>query len=133
MNLGYTLPGVKKSIPEGRKIHTFREDKNKRWKAGRTVHHHTGRYKTYDCFWINECKSTQLILILWGRCGKYDLKITVDRRRLKDKEIIQLIYNDGFNSVKEFVDWFFPFNKKKGYRPRTMWTGTIIHWTDLKY
>ena len=46
------------------KIHTIREDKHNRWKAGRIIHMATGvRTKHYYCFNQEICTGTQIIEI----------------------------------------------------------------------
>lgn len=134
MNLGYTLPNAEQNIADLVKIHTMRDDKHNRWRPGMKIHHHIGRYKKYRCFLINECVSTQMVLVVFDvKKTKISLKITVDRRRLDKLEMITFIRNDGFICQQDFIDWFFPVDKKLNIRLRTMWTGRLIHWTNLKY
>ncbi len=134
MNLGYTLPNAEQNITDLVKLHTMRDDKKNRWRPGMKIHHHIGRYKKYRCFLINECISTQMVLVVFDvKKTKISLKITVDRRRLDKLEMITFIRNDGFVCQQDFIDWFFPVDKKLNIRLRTMWTGKLIHWTPLKY
>lgn len=136
MNLGYTLPDAEKDITADPavKLHTMRDDKHNRWRPGMKIHHHIGRYKKYRCFLVNECVSVQKVLIVYDvKKTLIGLKICVDRRRLRKEEVPVFIRNDGFKSMQQFIDWFFPVHKKKGYRTRTMWAGNLIHWTGLKY
>lgn len=135
MIMNYTLPGAERSIVSGSKKHTMREDRKERWKPGKLIHHTTGaRSKRYKCFLQNDCISTQLVLMAYDKIqSKTNLIITVDRRRLTQKEIMQVVFNDGFLDLADFVNWFFPPDHKTGYRKRTLWSGKLIHWTDLKY
>jgi hypothetical protein len=125
MNVSYTLPNAQHLIDQGIKIHTMRDDPNDKWQPGKLMHHCTGmRSKQYNCFLLNECKSTQRVLLILD--NKMDLRASVDRRRLSKKEVETLAINDGFESVGDMAKWFM----KKG---RTMWAGKLLHWTDFKY
>jgi len=109
-------------IAKGEKIHTIREDKHNRWCDGRKIHASVGvRTPKYRCFFVGICHSVQDIEILI--MDKSSLIIIVDKKLLLPKEIAKLIVNDGFNSCKEFMEWFDYKN----------FTGKIIHWTDFKY
>lgn len=129
MILGYTIPRAEENIISGVKVHTLRQDRVNRWKPGYEIHHATGnRTPKYNCFLKNKCKSVQqiLVILLTDRAGVPYVKMTIDRRRLDRKEVLQVIHNDGIDSEAEFIKFIF----KNGH---TMWAGKIIHWTDLKY
>ena len=52
-------------ILSGHKIHTIREDKPRRWKAGNKIHFATGvRTKHYDQFHAGVCVSVQAIVLV---------------------------------------------------------------------
>lgn len=121
------------------KLHSIREDLHDRWKPGMKIHHSFGvRTKSYRCFAINECISTQKIEIkvysidendflsnsytLIENGNPYVFRVFVDSKMLSEDEINILAKNDGFDSTKDFFRWF---NKS--------FTGKIIHWTDLRY
>lgn len=128
MNLGYTLPNAEVLIKSGVKIHTLREDPKDKWFADKKIHHCTGvRTKKYRCFLQNVCKSIQGIVIYNEATLFAPIQVIVNDRELSLQEINVLAVNDGFNSTKEFIKWFF---KKKG---RKKWVGKIIHWTDKRY
>lgn len=117
----------------GSKIHTIREDKNGRWKAGNKIHFATGiRTKNYECFEEGECISIQKIEIkhqhtfasitidntLLGEIYKDPIGVSlVDRYN-----VMEFIKNDGFHKLESFLS-FFPTDFK----------GKIIHWTDFNY
>ncbi len=112
-------PQFKPSILSGSKIHSIREDKHKRWKAGRTIHFATGvRTKNYECFKLDQCKSTQ----------SFELKVEgvawflVDEKKLTPPEMHRLAVNDGFSNIRELIAFFGNHFK-----------GTIVHWTDFRY
>lgn len=108
-------------IEAGTKIHTLREDKKDRWKAGKTIHFATGvRTKAFNCFRKGKCVSTQKITITY-RVGHSAL-VNIDYRYLTQDEVNILAKNDGFDSVEDFFTWF-----DKDF------VGKIIHWTDFKY
>jgi uncharacterized protein YqfB (UPF0267 family) len=114
-------------ILAGTKIHTIREDKGNRWKAGMLIQMATGvRTKDYKCFNMSQCLCTQDIEISYfeeidpGEGELYEVRI--DGKLLNIAEVIQLSRNDGFESVLDFLKWF-----------SNDFTGKIIHWTDLKY
>lgn len=127
MILGFKKQFVPK-ILDGSKIHTIREDKHDRWKAGRTAHMATGvRTKDYHQFDQQECTGTQKIEIIhykpheirpFGGCPK----VFVDGRELPLNEVDTIAKNDGFDGLSDFCDWF---NKD--------FSGKIIHWTELRY
>lgn len=121
------------------KLHSIREDPQDRWKPGMKIHHSFGvRTKSYRCFAINECISTQRIEIQylewWEFQGDYSylpesskfyLRVYIDDALLETKDfskLIELTRNDGFDNVEDFFRWF---NKP--------FKGKIIHWTNLKY
>lgn len=113
------------------KIHTFREDRKNRWRAGRLIHAYIGARQSWmELIFEDTCKSVQHILMVMNGDR---LHVIVDRKRVRDNKIIYLMaINDGFINIQEMIDWFFPVGKN-GIRKRTMWGGKIIHWTDLKY
>lgn len=108
------------------KLHTIREDKPDRWKAGNNIHFVINN-RTKNRFQfapVISVVSVQKIEIEWITCENFDfgLAIQVDNRYLKHEQIESLAINDGFDSLKQFATYF---NKP--------FTGKIIHWTNLKY
>ena len=123
----------KEKILEGTKIHTIREDKPGRWKAGRLIQAATGvRTKNYDCFYEDNCTSTQKILI-YHYPG--EARVYVDGHEVGrafhhgfddiydwTNDLEDLALNDGFENLTGFFNWF-----------SSDFKGKIIHWTDKKY
>ena len=114
--------GFNKRFPEkiinGTKIHTFREDKNNRWKSGRVIHFATGvRTKNYHQFMVGECKSTQEIEIY-----PFTGEIVIDGKGISVNQLYEVARNDGFDQLQEFFNWF-----------NQNFSGKIIHWTDYRY
>lgn len=107
------------------KITTIREDSNNRWKAGNKIHfvifnRTPNRYQFYP---VVKCTSIQEIWI-----SPFSKTFRIWREELEswDKmspEVIeQIAYNDGFNSLKDFWNYF-----------DREFAGKIIHWTETKY
>lgn len=104
------------------KLHTIREDKNDRWKAGTKID-----------FFIN-CRQPTMFRfapvlpvvsvqeIEFRELNKDHYIIVVDGRTLGGNDIRKLSINDGFDCEKDFLEYF-----PVGFK------GKLIHWTDLKY
>lgn len=129
------------------KLHTIREDKSNRWKAGNKIHFVINN-RTKDRMQfapVVPCKSVQRIKIKHFKTDiHYHVKVWIDDELkydslylcfhdthkgdsvdeyLKQSDFIKnLSTNDGFESFDHFFDYF-----KKDFE------GKIIHWTDLKY
>ena len=118
MILGFKPQFVDK-ILSGSKIHTIREDKHNRWKAGNKIQFATGvRTKDYKQFFEGECTGIQKIEI-FGATGE----VIVDGRRLSlYGDDYKLLFNDGFDSLQDFFNWF-----------GNDFSGKIIHWTNFTY
>ena len=126
MILGFKPQFVKK-ILSGSKIHSIREDSNKRWKLGMKIHIASGvRTKNYNCFKECICTGIQEIEINTGPYFLNDCRIKVDGRILGADEKQSLAKNDGFENLVSFYLWF--KQDKKDIR-----TLRLIHWTDFKY
>jgi len=113
----------KKPIISGSKIHTIREDKTNRWKAGNEIHFATGvRTKNYNQFHSGKCISIQTIEIKYPTECFNDAIIEIEGIKLSTEEMQKLAYNDGFKNLLDLLFWF-----------REDFKGKIIHWTDYKY
>lgn len=139
----------KEPILNGTKIHTIREDKPKRWKAGNNIHAATGvRTKQFNCFFTGKCISTQkieirhfkdhvsLFLYSYGNEESEDLSTNSIKEFCRynkvrgryemgwtQSDLIERIAkNDGFKDLESFFKWF-----------DRDFEGIIIHWTDLTY
>ena len=115
-------------ILAGTKKHTIRVDQHDRWHAGMKMHMAVGvRTKSYLCFKLDTCKSTQIIDIDYYLGMKYPM-VVIDGCHFYnpylniDKGMLELSQNDGFESIEAFFEWF---NKD--------FIGKLIHWTDLRY
>jgi hypothetical protein len=116
------------------KLHTIREDKKDRWKAGNLIHpviKPKGRFSAGFQFAPTfPCVSVQHIKIWWQFSNEATIFIRTDNQSdnvpnykiLKSGEIERLAINDGFETVKDFFNYF---NKD--------FTGKIIHFSDLRY
>ena len=122
MVIGFNMR-FKEPILNGSKIHTIREDKHNRWKAGVKMHMATGvRTKKYNQFAEEVCKSVQRIKIIRTSDYLNETIVEIGGRKLTEPEVQQLAWNDGFENLIDFWLWF-----SEGFE------GKIIHWTDLKY
>jgi len=126
--LAFVYAEIAKHFPNP-KIHTIRQ--GNRWRKGMSIQMATGvRTKKYKQFNkglpdLSTCKHTQKIEIIWGKdsMGKHVLVLIDDEIVSNNKKIIdQLVVNDGFESKKQFFQYF-----------NTNFSGQIVHWTDFKY
>lgn len=125
-------------ILSGTKIHTIREDKPGRWKAGNRIHMATGvRTPNYDQFNKNrddllECKLVQKIEFF--RYLKDQMFVKINGSPLSFEMLKILAKNDGFDSWKDMFEWFVPIDGSKPIeKQENYWKGKIIHWTNFKY
>ena len=90
------------------KIHSLREDRFDRWKAGNSIQmaYHV---RSKQCHIFNAdvpelatCKSTQKIFMTLTWC----LEISINGCELIPEQIEQLIKNDGLSRY-QFIQWFF--------------------------
>lgn len=123
MVIGFHKQFVPK-IKRGIKIHTIREDKHNRWKAGMTMHMATGvRTKKYKQFAKKKCISVQTIHIRhYDTISSQWSEVFIDSREISNAEVILLARRDGFANKSEFFKWF-----DKDFN------GRILHWSDKKY
>lgn len=116
------------------KLHTIREDKNNRWKAGNKIDFFINcRQKDMFRFApVLPVVSVQKIEIeITENCGLIKRQVFIDGcnqiyyeydDRVIDKGMLKLAQNDGFDTIDDFFAYF-----DKGFN------GKIIHWTDLRY
>lgn len=117
------------------KLHTMRQDKADRWKAGNKIDFFINcRQKDMFRFApVLPVVSTQKVEIKWFEWfGKKMVRVWIDDKSFAcvkfDNEmiitghILQLAQNDGFDKVEGFFAYF-----------NEDFKGKIIHWTDLRY
>lgn len=125
---GNTYFDYKKNVKQ--KLHTIREDKNNRWKAGVIIDFFINA-RTKEMFRFAPripVVSTQKIEII--HCSydgeKYNMDkgvwIRIDDIVISDFLVNELAQNDGFDTVEEFFKYF-----------NTDFSGIIIHWTNFRY
>lgn len=123
-------PQFKQPILDGTKIHTIREDPNRRWLKGRKIQMATGvRTKHYNCFKEAQCTGTQRVFMTYAHNDIIQISINGDELHTY-QERLQFALNDGFPDWESFFEWFYPIckaNERDGYSAR------IIHWTDYRY
>lgn len=113
------------------KIHTIREDKNDRWKAGTKIDFFINcRQKNMFRFSpVLPVVSVQKVEIIWIACyGTFRPWVRVDGKKIytidqgHNERMLQLAQNDGFDTIDDFFAYF-----------NEDFAGKIIHWTDLRY
>lgn len=122
MILNFSLPKFRKKIEDGDKIHSIRS--GTRWKPGMKIHLTIGAWtQNYTCFDKKTCTGVQLLRML-----PISQKVWIDTKALEDGDISLLAKNDGFESTKDFFDFF-----KKSDIPGDLFIGQLVHWTDKRY
>lgn len=107
------------------KKHTMYDGVNQRWEEDKWIHFISNLKKiNYVCWFKAKCTGTQNIQIHWSENNiKYGLpNIFIDGRRLKEGDIADLILNEGFGSLGDFLSFY---NKD--------FDGKLIHWSDVRY
>ncbi|WMX16543.1 hypothetical protein [Aureispira sp. CCB-E] len=102
------------------KIHTIRADKKDRWKVGTKIHFVINPYDTKRFQFAPILKVTAIQTIQIRNIFNDANGVSIDGRELSKEEIQELAFNDGFDTVKDFWDYF----KWKDFE------GKIIHWTQ---
>lgn len=125
------------------KIHTLREDKADRWKAGMPIHFviNNRRPDRLQFAPVLPCVSTQKIRIEKesidptlpkGMASGWNIKnfkVWIDDKHYTkpigyDEDKVEfLAHQDGFMFDHQFIDWW----------PEGVWKGKIIHWTNFRY
>ena len=103
------------------KIHTIREDKSKRWKVGNKIHFVINN-RTKKRFQFAPVVNVKLIQKIFITPNSEIFRVNIDGKWLDDSQVEKLALNDGFNSVKDFFEWF-----------NEDFVGNVIHWTDARY
>lgn len=130
-------------IKDGDKGHTMRFGQKRKWRPGMQIHmrsgkdrYHTEQFAEFPCLAVRRV-TVRLRLVEKSR---YGLRIDVDGLTLSDEQERQLLQNDGFASVAEAVNFFFPKHvrvmEKTGSlyadEPATL-DGVLIAWKDYAY
>lgn len=107
------------------KPHSFRE--GDRWRSGMKIQFYAkvrqkGMYKIMPDM---VCKSVQDVFMTFDHNG---FQVSIDDRFIYKPELLTIAKRDGFNSIDEFSEFFFPPKSAHNF-----WSGQLIHWTDLKY
>ena len=121
-------------IVAGTKIHTIREDRHNRWKAGRSIQMSIlVRTSKQRKFADRVCTGVQTIKITYID-NRGAVRVEVDGKQLgiwhryipeksvNPEAIEKLATNDGFSCVEEFLKWF-----------QRDFEGKIVHWTEFRY
>jgi len=121
-------PQFVQPILNGSKIHSIRLDPHCRWKSGMKIHMATGvRTKNYNCFLVEKCKGVQDVEM---RIVYRTIAVRIDGYHLAPSQLIRFANRDGFESYKDFHNWFMPLIEAS---PDGVYKAKIIHWTNLRY
>lgn len=111
------------------KIHTIREDNTNRWKSGIMIDFFIGT-RTKNMFRfaprIQVVSKQRIFMTYLPQCG-LGFRVSINGRQLAENEVEQLAFNDGFEAIEDFEDYFISQMKEDQF------SGKIIHWTDFKY
>lgn len=125
-------------ILAGTKVFTIRERRKVEPKIGERLYMYTG-LRTKYCEKITDehtLKSIQLvdIQIYQEADGSGCLSIRVDGRDLELEEDLSFFYRDGFETTKDFVEFWLKDQKpdSEGVRHIEAFDLVLHHWTDLK-
>jgi hypothetical protein len=112
------------------KIHTIREDKNDRWKSGKMIDFfiYCRQPNMFRFAPRIPCVSTQKVFMSYAFSDI--IEISIGSRQLFGDELFKFIENDGFDTWKDFFDYFYPIIKAT---PDNWLEMKLIHWTDKRY
>ena len=111
------------------KLHTIRRDVHNRWKQGMLIDYFiNARKKNMFRFAprIHAFSKQRILMTYLPQCG-LGFRVSINGRELVEDEVEQLAFNDGFEAVEDFEDYFISQMQENQY------SGKIIHWTNLKY
>lgn len=129
MNLNQTLFNAAEKITAGKKKHTLITGNKKNLQKGELLYHViNGHNKTKaHCFLRNTCTGVQSVFMCYN--GN-DFTIKVDKRKLHPQEVHELVKNEGWTNLTDFIYHYF---KQQRHDNSAFWTGTLVHWSGLKY
>lgn len=120
------------AIKTGRKIHTIRPDKPKRWRPDMKIHFWRGNPRNVKSnpysFGEDICKRVDELLIKRiEKSEKYpdQVSVLINSTWLNFRQIRELAKNDGL-TIEQFRMWFVPPGNE-------IFRGRIIHWTNHIY
>ncbi len=108
------------------KLHSIRS--GNRWRAGMSIQHFAkvrqpGMYKFMP---DKVCTGTQDIFITFNG---WRFEVSIDDKYMYNNILEVLSKNDGFDSLDEFKRFFTNDYKDQD----VVFSGQIVHWTDLRY
>lgn len=109
-------------FPHVPKLHTLRENPKGTWKPGKNIHFMFWTGRPYHSSPFVFAPVIPVVSVQKVEINAHTWDIHVDGIQLSYNEVESLAQNDGFDSIDNFFAWF---NKD--------FTGSIIHWTNLKY
>ncbi|MBP4137440.1 hypothetical protein [Flavobacterium geliluteum] len=113
------------------KLHSLREDKKGRWKAGMKIDFFINVRKK-DMFRfapVLPVVSTQKVFMSYRYNDLIQISVG-DKELFGYNERLEFAINDGFDTWRDFFDYFYPQIKAT---PDNFLKMKLIHWTDKKY
>lgn len=109
------------------KLHTIRADKNDRWYEGVTIDFYINNRQPNMFRFAPRitCSSTQDIFMT-NYEGRFQITVD-DDTQMYYPDIEKLAINDGFDSYDDFREYFI------SQMVDEVFSGKIIHWTNLRY
>ena len=109
------------------KIHTIREDKKNRWKAGVKIDffincRQKDMFRFAPVLPVVSVQNVEIRKVADDGHWNADFRLKVDGRNLTPSEINDLARCDGFEGAASFFEYF-----------STNYEGKIIHWTEKRY
>jgi len=113
------------------KIHTIREDKTNRWKAGMIIDFFIN-VRTKKMFrFAPKIPVVRVQRVFMTYAWADIIEISINGRQLHEQsEILEFVHNDGFDNWEDFFNYFYPKIMKS---ENEEYHAKLIHWTDLKY
>lgn len=109
MLLTFSKEKFKERILDGIKKHTIREDKHNRWKVGRRADMWLGSPRNTRA----KVKPAKFAIGTIKHIGKFRIEYKKNKptayyngEKLDAFDLEKLAINDGFDSVKDFLQWF---------------------------
>ena len=113
------------------KLHTIREDPKDRWKKGNNIDFFINVRKKDMFRFAPVLPVVSIQSVAMSYAYNDIIEISINGQQLHcQKKILEFIQNDGFDTWKDFFDYFYPIIQAK----KDNWfEAKLIHWTDKFY
>jgi hypothetical protein len=113
------------------KLHTIREDKKERWKAGMMIDYFINVRQPNMFRFAPRVPVVSIQDVYMSYKGNDVIQISVDDKELFGfNERIEFAQNDGFDTWEDFFNYFYP---QIIVTPDNFLKMKLIHWTDKRY